>query len=270
MKTQNKLALGVITSFTAIGGFGLVAQQTRSTIPPVTPEMTSESKRATASLPDQHRADQRRTSQRQSQGEVHDLGTVDVEVDRSQQSASMQNAARSGSSSSSTAATASAPNELREQVAVIPLREETLQVSKRVVNDGAVRIRKVVETETVNQPIELRRETLVIERVPEGEAQASQTLASMPGPFEEGVIELSVSREVPVVDKQVNIAGQVVARTLVDTNREQVEETVRRESVEVVEGGDSPRVEIRGDIARATPQDEAPEGEQVAANTPRR
>lgn len=261
MKSQNKLALGVITSLTALGGFSLVAQQTRSPVRPVSNEITSESKRPAST------SDQRRPVQRQRQGQVHDLGTVNVEVDRSQQDSRTQSATRSTSGTTATTAAASQATEPRENISVIPLREETVQVSKRVVNDGTVRIRKVVETETVNQPVELRRETLILERVAEGEGQSGQAIAGMPGPFEEGVIELTVSREVPVVDKQVGITGHVVARTQVDTDRQQVEETVRRESVEVVEGGNSPRVEIRGDIARAPSRDD-PSGERVAANAP--
>lgn len=46
----------------------------------------------------------------------------------------------------------------------IPLHEERVNVGKRTVDAGQVTIRKVVTTETVNQPVQLRRETLVIDR----------------------------------------------------------------------------------------------------------
>src|SRR2546423_15287435 len=48
----------------------------------------------------------------------------------------------------------------------IPLYEESLNVGKREVEAGSVRLRKIVRTETVSQPIELRHEELVIDREP--------------------------------------------------------------------------------------------------------
>src|SRR5690606_3357327 len=118
MKSQNKLALGVITSLTALGGFSLVAQQTRSPVRPVSNEITSESKRPAST------SDQRRSVQRQRQGQVHDLGTVNVEVDRSQQDSRTQSATRSTSGTTATTAAASQATEPRENISVIPLREE--------------------------------------------------------------------------------------------------------------------------------------------------
>ena len=46
----------------------------------------------------------------------------------------------------------------RDEV-VIPLHEEQLTVGKRTVDAGQVTIRKIVTTETVSQPVQLRRET---------------------------------------------------------------------------------------------------------------
>src|SRR5881394_3288143 len=47
---------------------------------------------------------------------------------------------------------------------VVPLYQETINVGKREVESGSVRLKKVVKTETINQPIELRHEELVIDR----------------------------------------------------------------------------------------------------------
>src|SRR4051794_20095081 len=41
---------------------------------------------------------------------------------------------------------------------VVPLYEESIKVGKREVDGGTVRVRKVVTTETVNQPVQTRRE----------------------------------------------------------------------------------------------------------------
>src|SRR4051812_3863168 len=45
---------------------------------------------------------------------------------------------------------------------VIPLYQESVNVGKREVEAGAVRLRKIVRTETVNQPVEIRHEDVVI------------------------------------------------------------------------------------------------------------
>src|SRR5437588_5149152 len=57
---------------------------------------------------------------------------------------------------------------------VIPLYEETVNVGKREVETGAVRLRKVVRTETVNQPVQLRHEEIVIDREPANGAPSGQ------------------------------------------------------------------------------------------------
>lgn len=60
---------------------------------------------------------------------------------------------------------------------VIPLHEEQVSVGKRTVDAGQVTLRKIVTTETVNEPVQLRRETLVIDREGAG-AQAGSTASS--------------------------------------------------------------------------------------------
>ena len=46
----------------------------------------------------------------------------------------------------------------------LPLYSESLRVGKREVENGSVRLHKVVRTENASQPIDLRRETVVIDR----------------------------------------------------------------------------------------------------------
>jgi stress response protein YsnF len=75
--------------------------------------------------------------------------------------------------------TTTAPAETASSGSVtIPLYEENVAVGKREVDAGTVTIRKVVKTETVNQPVELRRETISIDRQPaSGAAPADQSKA---------------------------------------------------------------------------------------------
>ncbi|MEO6004610.1 MAG: YsnF/AvaK domain-containing protein [Opitutus sp.] len=56
------------------------------------------------------------------------------------------------------------------------LKAEELKIGKREVEYGGVRLRKIIRTETVNQPVELQREEIVVERVPvDGEVSAAGT-----------------------------------------------------------------------------------------------
>src|SRR5579871_3213419 len=58
--------------------------------------------------------------------------------------------------------TTAAPSGETSGTQTIPLYKEQVNVGTRQVDDGAVTIRKVVKTETVNQPVTIHRETVVI------------------------------------------------------------------------------------------------------------
>ncbi len=65
----------------------------------------------------------------------------------------------------------------RDQIS-IPLHEERLNVGKRTVDAGQITLRKVVTTETVNQPVQLRKESLVIDRNTAGNQRSSSSTSS--------------------------------------------------------------------------------------------
>lgn len=109
----------------------------------------------------------------------------------------------------------------------IPLAEEELEVGKRPVEAGRVRLRKVIRTEHVSQPVELRREEVHVERVPASGEQVP------PNAFQEQEIEVPVRREEPVVEKEAHLTGQVRVGKTAETERRTVEGDVRREDVEL-------------------------------------
>src|SRR6267378_4239333 len=83
---------------------------------------------------------------------------------------------------------------------VVPLYQESVNVGKREVDSGSVRLKKIVKTETVNVPVELRREEVTIDR---------QNGATGPGPnqvlaqpFQGGETTIQLKREEPVIEKQ--------------------------------------------------------------------
>jgi uncharacterized protein (TIGR02271 family) len=109
----------------------------------------------------------------------------------------------------------------------IPLTEEELQVGKREVEAGRVRLRKVVRTEHQEVPVELRREDVEIERIPASEVSATDSS------FDEGTIEVPVTREEPVVGKEAHVTGGVRVSKTAETETRPVGGEVRKEDVEV-------------------------------------
>jgi uncharacterized protein (TIGR02271 family) len=109
----------------------------------------------------------------------------------------------------------------------LTLHEEELQVGKREVESGRVRLRKVVHTEHQEVPVELRREEVEIERVPATGDVSGGTA------FEEQEITIPVTREEAVVTKESRATEQVRLNKTAETETEMVGQDVRTEDVEV-------------------------------------
>lgn len=112
----------------------------------------------------------------------------------------------------------------------VPLSEEQLNVGKREVEAGRVRLRKVVHTEPVSESVNLRREQVDIERVP-----VSGGMQVPSDAFQEDEVDVPVMREEPVVAKEARVTGQVNVDKTARTDTETVQGEVRREDVEVDE-----------------------------------
>lgn len=114
---------------------------------------------------------------------------------------------------------------------VVPLMEETLDISKREVVTGGVRlVKKVTEhEETVDLP--LLRETVEVERVPIG-----RIVTEAPAARQEGdTLIVSILEEVLVVEKRLMLKEEVrITRTRTEVHQPQVV-TLRTEEA-VVEG----------------------------------
>jgi uncharacterized protein (TIGR02271 family) len=126
------------------------------------------------------------------------------------------------------------PPRATPEMATIQLSEERLKVGKREVEAGGVRLRKVVRTEIVNQPVELKREEQVIERVPAEEAHSGRQRA-----FNEQEVYIPLRREEVVVEKETRLREEVRARKTEQTDRQEVREEVRREDVEIESAGEA-------------------------------
>jgi uncharacterized protein (TIGR02271 family) len=139
----------------------------------------------------------------------------------------------------STEKTAATPEQ-----ATIQLSEEQVKIGKREVEAGGVRLRKIVRTEVVNQPVEVQREELVIERVPAEEAHSGRQQA-----FKEQEVYIPLRREEVIVQKESRLREEVRARKRRQTEHQEVSEQVRKEDVEIEETGEARRTGKPGEPA---------------------
>ena len=115
----------------------------------------------------------------------------------------------------------------------VPLTEEQVKVGKRTVDAGSVRLRKVIRTEIVNQPVEIRHEDFVVERVAAGDVHAGTATSD----FKDETIDMPLSREEVVVSKEAHVTGAVRVNKTATSETQNVSETVRKEDVEVLRDG---------------------------------
>jgi uncharacterized protein (TIGR02271 family) len=121
-----------------------------------------------------------------------------------------------------------------ERENVVPVVEEELEVGKRQVSGGAVRVVSRVVSRPVSEQVELRTERASIERHPVDRPATEADLAA----FQDRTIEVQEMSERPVVSKTAHVVEEVVVGKQVSTETQTVEDTVRRTEVEVERVGD--------------------------------
>jgi stress response protein YsnF len=176
-------------------------------------------------------------------------GTAGGSSDQAGMSTSDSSTARNEYASNSGA------NEQSGDSTVIPLFREEVRVGKRTVDAGAVQLRKTVRTETVNEPVQIRRESVTVEResggngsqstAQSGQNQSGQNLSQ---PFQEGQTEIRLQREEPVVETRIVPAGRIVARKTADVQQTNIQSQVRRDDINVSKSGDAQNVNISPEV----------------------
>lgn len=111
----------------------------------------------------------------------------------------------------------------------LPVIEEQLQVGKRAVQRGGVRIHTRVTDRPVEEHVTLREERVQVERRPVDRAVTDADLAAM----KDGVVEVTTTGEEAVVGKQSRVVEEVVVGKDVVEREETVRDTVRRTDVDV-------------------------------------
>jgi uncharacterized protein (TIGR02271 family) len=115
----------------------------------------------------------------------------------------------------------------------VPIVEERLDVEKRQGQMGEVDIRKTVENEQVNVPVDLRHEEVTVDRVDVRDRPVAA--GDLTNAFEEGTIRVPVRGEEAFATKEAVVTGEVVVNREVETERQTVSDTIRKERVGVDE-----------------------------------
>ncbi len=115
----------------------------------------------------------------------------------------------------------------------IPVIEEQLQVGKREVQRGGVRIYRHVTETPVEQSVQLREERVTVERRPVDEPASATDIEA----FREGTLEIRETAEEPVVAKTARVVEEVEIGKEVNERTQTVSDTVRRTDVEVEQLG---------------------------------
>ncbi|WP_017732478.1 YsnF/AvaK domain-containing protein [Nafulsella turpanensis] len=110
----------------------------------------------------------------------------------------------------------------------IPVIEEELEVGKKEVETGGVRLRSRIVERPVEEKLRLREEHVEVERKP---VDRKATEADFKN-FEEGTIEATERAEVPVVGKEARVVEEVKLKKEVNERKETVRDRVRHTEVE--------------------------------------
>ena len=140
-----------------------------------------------------------------------------------------------GTTTRTTSSAATRPSAARniETETAIPIVEEELHVGKREVDKGGVRVHSYLEEKPVRESVELREESVYVERRPVDRSVDPGTIDA----FQERSYEVRERAEQVVTEKQARVVEEVVVGKKVDTHVETVEDTVRRTRVEVEKMG---------------------------------
>lgn len=117
----------------------------------------------------------------------------------------------------------------------IPIIEEELQVGKRAVESGGVKVKTNITEQPVEETIRLREENVTVDRRPVDRAVSQSDLDKIT----EGEIRIPVVQEVPVVAKEARVVEEIVINKDVTERAETVSDTVRRTDVEVEDLSDN-------------------------------
>jgi uncharacterized protein (TIGR02271 family) len=132
------------------------------------------------------------------------------------------------------AAAASTARRNLEGKQAIPVVEEELQVGKRQVECGGIRVYSSMQERPVEEQVNLREERVRVERRP---ADRPADVGDIGRAFKEGTIEVTERVEEPVVRKNARVVEEVVVGKEATERTETVRDSVRKTDVQVEQVG---------------------------------
>lgn len=122
-------------------------------------------------------------------------------------------------------------NRSEKDTGTIPVIQEELQVGKREVATGGIRLKSRIIENQVQEDINLREERVHVERTP---VDRPATAADI----REKNIELTETAEVPVVNKETRVVEEISLNKEVTEKEERVSDTVRSTEVDIDRTGE--------------------------------
>lgn len=110
----------------------------------------------------------------------------------------------------------------------IKIIEEKMQVGKREVETGGVRLRSRIVEQIVHEDVRLRSERVHVERT---NVSRPATAADLAG-FTDATLEMKETTEVPVVSKEAFVTGEVSLGKEVEEKNQTVQGTIRKTEVD--------------------------------------
>ena len=112
----------------------------------------------------------------------------------------------------------------------LPVIEEEVRVGKRQVESERLRVRTFITERPVHEEVELREEHINVTREPVDEPIAASAADTT---FKEEEFVVTATSEEPVVEKQARVVERVSVNKAAATRTETIEDTERRQEVEV-------------------------------------
>jgi stress response protein YsnF len=152
---------------------------------------------------------------------MDECGAIDVD-ERSAQHGYQRTGYTSGSSNTSSSDRTGDDDTTIERI------EENLEVGKREVERGGVRVRSRIVERPVEETVRLREEHVHVERTP-----VNRSVTGDLANFEEQNIELTERAEVPVVNKEARVVEEIRISKETEQREETVRDTVRNTEVDI-------------------------------------
>ena len=144
---------------------------------------------------------------------------------------------------------------------VIPVYEERLEVGKREVSHGRLRVRSYVVETAVDEQVTLRSETVQVDRRP-----VDRAVSATDALFQDRTIELEEFAEEAVVSKEARVVEEISLRKEVQDRTETIRDTVRHTEVDIEDGRTATGIVGARDVKEGTDDGQIVEHMEVYAS----